>query len=415
MPIPSSRTRANGSAQICRTCWLLLSLIIRNTLRSLIYQLLEYEKTLKGGSSSPTPSEKSSALADEEEEWGRRRRMLDESPSDAEDERESTLIMREAQALDKAMEDRVVARKNSASSVISTGSGMGMGPAWRNRYSNRKRTGSVGSNMTNGSILSEDLVEEEEEQELLGVGGGFDDERGRGNNTELEESSATNSPDDDPEETLQCKVPFNLAIRVPSLRPPPSAPAWKASFTLPPAPATATRATFGGSSHTAFKPKRRPPPMNLLPPVPPSPIALLVGDRPPPPPPPSDKINKPVTLQPAPRKRIPSRKLAPPPLHLRNTLLKNTNALQQPPSTIGTPHQTLFVFPPSPTTITRTPSTMTLTSSMNTPLAFPSMSTPRVSTFKTHGRTRSFIGLGAPATPTTAFSKVDARGYIGLE
>jgi tyrosine-protein phosphatase len=38
-----------------------------------------------------------------------------------------------------------------------------------------------------------------------------------------------------------------------------------------------------------------------------------------------------------------------------------------------------------------------------------------VSTFHSKGRTRSFIGLGAPPTPTVAFSKVDVRGYVGLE
>ena len=49
-----------------------------------------------------------------------------------------------------------------------------MGPAWKSRYGDRKRAGSIGSNLTSNTILSEDLVEEDEEQELLGTGGGFD-------------------------------------------------------------------------------------------------------------------------------------------------------------------------------------------------------------------------------------------------
>jgi tyrosine-protein phosphatase len=44
----------------------------------------------------------------------------------------------------------------------------------------------------------------------------------------------------------------------------------------------------------------------------------------------------------------------------------------------------------------------------------PSLSTPRVSTFKSKGRTRSFISFDAPP-PTVAFSKVNARGYFGRE
>ncbi|KAJ7456704.1 hypothetical protein FB451DRAFT_1276890 [Mycena latifolia] len=358
---------------------------------SLIYQLLEYEKKLRGDSGETSGPE--SATADEDEEWGRQRRMLDEVPTDDEDEQESTLVMREAQALDKAMEDRVLARKASSSSVASSSSGVGMGAAWRSRYGARKRAGSIASNMTNGSsILSEDLVEEDEEQELLGIGGGFDDERGSS-----AEAESTSSPDDD--------LDSRVTPRRPS-RPPPSAPVWKTSFSLPMPPATAIRSSFD----LPTKSKRRPAPLGILPPVPPSPIKIIVDDAETP-----EKRGprKPLlSLQQPPRARTESKKPIPPPLHLRSTVLKPKN--QNPPSALATPSQTLFVFPPSPTLTTRTPSAMTLTSNTG-PVPFPSLSTPRVSTFRSQGRTRSFIGLGAPPTPTTAFSKVDARGYIGLE
>ncbi|KAJ7630663.1 hypothetical protein FB45DRAFT_793276 [Roridomyces roridus] len=356
---------------------------------SLIYQLLEYEKKLRGDSGAMSGSE--SAM--EDEEWGRQRRMLDEIPTDDEEEQESTLVMREAQALDKAMEDRMLARKASSSSVASSSSGVGMGAAWRSRYGGRKRAGSIASNMTNGSsIISEDLVEEDEEQELLGIGGGFDEDRGS------TECSATSSPEDDAHPGDTPRRPA---------RPPPSAPVWKTSFSLPMPPATAIRPTF----NLPAKSKRRPAPLGILPTVPPSPIKIVVDhvdDLP------EKRVpRKPLlSLQP-PRPRTESKRPIPPPLHLRNPLLKPK--IPSTPSGLATPSQTLFVFPPSPTLTTRTPSTMTLTSNTNGSVPFPSISTPRVSTFRSQGRTRSFIGLGAPPTPTTAFSRVDARGYIGLE
>ncbi|KAJ7169597.1 hypothetical protein C8R46DRAFT_1217277 [Mycena filopes] len=361
---------------------------------SLIYQLLEYEKKLRGDTGEMSDTQ--SLMADEDEEWGRQRRMLDEVPTDDEEDQESSFVMREAQALDKAMEDRILARKASASSVASSSSGVGMGAAWRNRYGSRKRAGSIASNTTNGSILSEDLVEEDEEQELLGIGGGFDEERG--SSAEPEYSSSTSSPDDD--------VHSNITPRRPS-RPPPSAPVWKTSFSLPMPPATAIRPSFD----LPIKPKRRPAPLGILPPVPPSPIKIVVDEAQT-----SQKraTRTPLLVLPPGRSRAESRKPAPPPLHLRSNLLKPKNP-QNPPSGLATPSQTLFVFPPSPTLTTRTPSAMTLTSNINASVPFPSLSTPRVSTFRSEGRTRSFIGLGAPPTPTTAFSKVDARGFFGLE
>lgn len=377
---------------------------------SLIYQLLDYERKLTG-CVSPSNSERSL-----EEEWSRRRKLLDDEISDheGENDRESSVVMQEAKALDKAMEDRIVARKASSSSVASSGasSGIGMGTAWRSRYGTRKRTGSIASNMTNGSVLSEDLVEEDEEQELLGVGGGFDSSLP--GSAAYGVNSLTSSPEENnaPGQAVKNKV-LTPATARPLLKPPPSAPIWKTSFShVPPAPASATRSTFDSQSRTA-NPKRRPTGLGILPPVPSSPIQIIVDT--------DDEESKGAEsidsqssiLQ---RLRLDSRKPAPPPLHLRNSVLTKANKIYESTSMPYTPSQTLLVFPPSPTTTTRTPSTMTLTSSTITPVPFPSLTTPRVSTFRSHGgRTRSFIGLGAPPTPTTAFSKVDVRGYVGLE
>lgn len=294
-------------------------------------------------------------------------------------------MMEEAHALDRAMEDRVASRRSSASSL-----GMGMGAAWRSRYGyDRKRAGSVAST-SNNSVISEDLIEVDEEQSLLGVGGGFTDETGS--------LSSANSPDDDGT----------------SRYPPPSAPVWKTSFHVPPPPASATRATFD----LAAPPKGRRRPPRLLAPVPSSPPNIVLDKRTASPD--NEDANVvlvPVITQTAPspataapprklslRMRSDSRKPAPPPLHLR---LQKSNSSQS-VSSMQTPSQTLFVFPPSPTL--RTPSTMTL-SNMASGVPFPLM-TPRVSTFRAHGRTRSFIGIAAPPTPTTAFTKVDVRGYV---
>ncbi|KIY65505.1 phosphatases II [Cylindrobasidium torrendii FP15055 ss-10] len=373
---------------------------------SLIYQLLDYEHKLNGGSDS----ERSSA-ADEEEEWGRRRRMMDE-----ESDKDSLMVQEEAQLLDKAMEERIASRKSSASSL-----GIGMGAAWRSRYGpGRKRAGSIAS--TAGSAVSEDLIEVEEENDLLAVGGGFTDETAS--------TASTNSPDDEG------------GSRVP----PPSAPIWKTSFHLPPPPASTTRASFSDIGLGHPKSKRRPP--RLLAPVPPSPTSVVLETLSSSPE--EEKPSVPAIIRtaaspvaapgtpfrPRPRElslrqRRDSRKPAPPPLHLRNSVVQTANDLSSSFSStesigksrghLKTPSQTLFVFPPSPTQDiametplppSRTPSIMTL-SNMMPPggVPFPAM-TPRVSTFRSHGRTRSFIGIAAPPTPTTAFSKVDAKGWV---
>lgn len=319
---------------------------------------------------------------EEEQEWGRRRRMMDEAPSDGEEfDHDSMEVAREARALDKAMEDRIIARKNSASSIGS----VGMGPAWRSRYTNRKRATSVTSNLTSsGSILSEDLVEEDEEEALLGIGGGFDSVSG-----ELESCSASSeSQIGDSPSTLQ-STPFTPLTARP-LDYPPSAPAFRTSFPTPSSPTSTTRPSFNVPPQLP-KMKRRPPPLGLLPPVPSSP--------PPQPLPP--------------RIRTESRRLSAPPSHLHRIPFP-VAALKQTPPALPTPSQTLFVFPPDSTPRARTPSTMTLTSNLNGSIPFPTSSTPRVSTFRSHGRTKSFIGLGVLPAPTTACSRVDAKGWFGL-
>ncbi|KAI9062999.1 phosphatases II [Trametes sanguinea] len=299
---------------------------------SLIYQLLDYERTLKAGDSSPTPSELSA-----EEEWGRRRLAMEDT--DAEDDRESMEIMREAKALDQAMEDRILARQSSSSSLGSTGHGLGMGAAWRSKYgSQRGRKGSAASIVTNGSVLSEDLVEEDEEEELLGVRRNFDDlSLGAGSSSAepTEDESSSESSTQAIRRAGAASPPQSgslTARRPPGLSLPPSAPAHKSKFTLPPVPVTAV-----------------------------------------------------------------------------NTLKNTPPRAKAPPAGLATPSQTLFVFPPSPTFTARTPSTLTITSNA---YPFPPMSTPRVSTFKSGGARRSFIGLTAPATPTVASSRVDVRGYL---
>ena len=348
---------------------------------------MEYEKKLKGDVGCPADSDGSSGT-DEEEEWGRRRKMLDKASDD--DQRESNPDMQEARALDKAMEERIVARKSSASSMNSTGSGISVGATWRSRYTPHKRTESIASTRTNRSFLSEHLVEENEEQELLGVGGESD------RDAHLTQASTTTSPDET-EETESASHFTSIPASCP-----PSAQDWKVSIAPP---MSAMRSTFQLQLPTRLpRQRKRPMSLSILPPVPSSPnppvADELVTARP------TSHATMPFTRQRA-GFRCPVS-----PLHLRNSVLRRASVgVVESTSAVSTPSQTLFVFPPSPTFTTRTPSTMTLTSGA---VPFPSLSTPRVSTFKSKGRTRSFISFGAPPTPTVAFSKVDARGYVGL-
>lgn len=387
-----SRKRANGSVPTCRKSHFFLAYRHQADEHSpsLIYQLLEYERTLKsGGANSPTFSDRSSIVAAEEAEWGRRRSMLDNDPSDAdvEDHRDVAEVAREAHALDKAMEDRMLARKSSSSSIAS--SGLGMGIAWKSRYGGRRRTGSIASNLTNGSILSEDLVEEEEEEQLLNVGGGFDNDS--------RESDAT-SPDSQFEEDNANRPPFTPHTARPSIhRNPSSGPISTQKF--PRIPTSAIQATFDvpplPRARLTMKGRRRPPPLSILPTVPSSPINPGVT-----------KTEPPQRTQ----TRTETRTSAPAVLPSRQTPPKPPAPLQPLP----TPSQTLFVFPasPSPSVLpSAAPSTMILTPSVNT-LAFPNMKTPRLLSRGSRGRPNSLI---ASATPTTAFSRVDVRGWVGMK
>lgn len=363
---------------------------------SLIYQLLDYERSLKPDSGSPAASEQSSSAA--EEEWARRRQMVEDADTEDND-LESVEIMREARALDKAMEDRRVSRKSSVSSMTSS-TGIGMGQAWRSKYgTGRNRAGSVASIVTTGSVLSEHLVEEDEEQELLGVGGGFTETSCSSAEPTEDESSSTNTfgDADSPDSTDVTDVLSGTpkAYYRSSTHVPPSAPAHKASFNLPAVPATATATSFHlPRSYSKAKPRRRPPPLfGLLPPVPSSPVTPISDAR--------------LTA------RLDTRKMESrptPQLHSTSRPASRKSRHHVPLS--ATPAQTLFVFPPSPTLTARTPSTMTL---MSNPSFLRSPApTPRVASFNLEGRRRSFIGVGSLATPTTACSRVDARGWVGM-
>ncbi|KAF8584995.1 hypothetical protein K439DRAFT_1099901 [Ramaria rubella] len=366
---------------------------------SLMYQLLEYERSFGDGKHSPTPSDRSSQLASEEAEWGRRRLELDEASPD-EDERESLELMREARALDLEMEQRIVARKGSqhsaTGSISSIGSGgIGMGTAWKSRFCHggRSRAGSVASNLTNHSVLSEDLLEEDEDNVMS-----FLDDPA--------ENSSTQSTEAAEEESRTSSRQRNVFTPT-TARPPPTAPASKQSFGfLPPPSARHTKTTFGSlpppsapairqsfslsAPPSKFK-KRRPP--SLLPPIPPSPVGVKSAEP-----------------EQTPYKTPKSMRRAPAPLFIPTTPSRRSSASSS-VVLAPTPSQTLFVFPPDQSV--STPSTMTLTSNFST-VPFPTLSTPRVATFKKEGKRRSLITLGVPPTPTTACSRVDALGFVAM-
>jgi tyrosine-protein phosphatase MSG5 len=298
--------------------------------------------------------------------------MMDEPQSDPDEDRNSVEVAKEARALDKEMADRILARKSSASSVAS--SGFMVGSAWKSRYNGRKRAGSVASNLTSGSLLSEDLVEEDEEEQLLGVGGGFD-----------QESNAT-SPESQCDDDISTRLPLTPQAAQQPLRIPPSTSASMSMF--PRVPPTPVQASFDSAPRirTHSKNRHRPVPLFTLPPVPASPIA---------PPVPSVRV------------RTESRKPDRPPPYLRSTRL-----LSQP---LPPPTPTLFVFPPSPTLSKQAPSTMILTPTVGSFVPFPSLPTSSAPNRKSSSRRMSLIGVAPPVTPTTAYSRVDARGWIGLD
>lgn len=264
--------------------------------------------------------------------------------------------------------------------------------------------------MTNTTTISEDLMEDVEGRQAS-MGSGFESDQ---TSSAGFERSNTNSPQELTHEPPSWSTSTTAR---PLLRSLPSAPAWKTTFgDLPPMPATAARSTFD----VAPRAKHRMPRLNSLPPVPSSPIHVAGDDTDT-----TDTVSKRKSAvweatSPPVRTRVDSKKPPPPPLHLKSSLMfkpmTTTHVRNITPPIISTPSQTLFVFPPSDTDKRglRTPSTMTLTSNMNIPVPFPpSSATPRVSTFRSHGRTRSFIGVSRPLTTTTGISQVDARGYFG--
>ncbi|KAF8516390.1 hypothetical protein JB92DRAFT_2910893, partial [Gautieria morchelliformis] len=296
--------------------------------------------------------------------------------------------MREARALDLEMEQRIVARKGSqhstTASITSTGSGIGMGPAWKSRFGHggRSRAGSVASNVTNRSVLSEDLLEEDEDNMVTL----FD--------IPAESSSGSPSTEATEEEARASSRP-RYGFTPATARPPPTAPATKQSFGfLPPPSARHNKTTFGSlppppsapaakqSFNLSAPPSkfkvRRPPP--LLPPVPPSPVGAKSPE------PESKQMTKP---KPKPK----FLRLGPAPLLIPSTPSTPSRRSSASSSIVlaPTPSQTLFVFPPEQSVTT--PSTMTLTSNMSS-VPFPTLSTPRVSTFKKEGRRRSLIVMG---------------------
>ncbi|KIJ45149.1 hypothetical protein M422DRAFT_167414 [Sphaerobolus stellatus SS14] len=377
---------------------------------SLMYQLLEYERTLNSGNNSPTLSDHSSQIASEEAEWGRRRQEMEAAPSAVEEDVENLAFMQEARALDLEMEHRIVARKGSqqsnfSSNTGSSGSGMGMGTAWKSRFGyGRSRAGSVASNFTNRSVLSEDLLEEDEEnmESMLDIP---PDSSSGTPSTELTEEESRLS-------SLRTRRSRNGLARM--ALPPPTAPAFKQSFgLLPPPSASHTKTSFGAlpppsapASRQTFSlqappkkfQKRRPPPV-LLPPVPPSPVGVIAQEQ----------ENQPISS--TPKKWL---RQAPAPLRIPSTPTSRRSSRSSATSSLSlapTPSQTLFVFPPEESV--STPSTLTLTSNLTGGLGglFPSLSTPRVSTFRKEGRRRSLI-LATPPTPTIACSRVDVLGVV---
>lgn len=352
--------------------------------------MLDYEKALQGGRTSPVSSDHASSASEEDREWGRRRNAF------AQGEGEIDAVQQEANALDRAMEERVIARKPSSSPL---NSGMVMGPVRRSRYG-RKRTGSIASIRTAGSILSEDLVEADEESELLGVGGAFDDALDLRRSPSLS-SESPGSPSETNAQTTHSLKPHGSGSYT-HLSAPPSAQVTKLSFNISRAPANLNFKIAPG------KGKRRPLPLGTLPPVPPSPVTPIAAQE--------------SKLSPRRRRHL-SRKQVPPSLKLQgepSSIAFPTNVPSSKCPVSALPSQTLFVFPPSPTvtasTAMRTPATMTVTSNVdNNSYPFPSQATPRVATSRSHGRTRSFIGLGTSVAPTTAYSRVDARGWVGVE
>ncbi|KAG9100474.1 hypothetical protein FS749_015230 [Ceratobasidium sp. UAMH 11750] len=416
---------------------------------SLIYQLLEYERTLAPKKDAPSITSEGTDASDEEE-WSRKRLAMEREEAEAEAaaaaEEDRT---REAKDLDRAMEERMAAKKAGPPAPLLLNPAPGAS-TWRSRLPPRKRAGSMHSTFTSGSsVISEDPLEDDE-----------DSEDGEANTTVVaqveiafvtnDESSARTTTDDEVSPSAKYVEGFadsapkllpppgkagmkhrrsaSLAIAANSLPlpPPPSAPAHKISFGgIPPPPQTATRSSFGPIPQPPLL--RRPTPRGAVPPSAPAGKSSFVfptpGSRAP-------SVKSYSSAKRTPLPTVPSSPVAVPTLATPKTARARPAPLRLPvtppvphvavvPSS-SAPQQTLFVFPPDRSHTACTPSTLTLT--MMTPRvdAFEGVTpTPRKGSF---GATRkpgmkrmSWLGMGvAPATPTTACSRVDAKGWVGL-
>lgn len=417
---------------------------------SLIYQLLEYERTLAPKKDSPSVSSEGTD-ASEEEEWSRKRLAMEREEAEAEAaaaaEEDRT---REAKDLDRAMEERMAAKKAApAPLLLNPAPGLA---AWKNRFPSRKRAGSVHSTFTtSSSVISEDPLEDDE-----------DSEDGEANMTivpqtriELVTGDDSARTTTDEEASPSAKFVASFADTTPKLRPPPlgkaghrrsaslaiaanslplppppSAPAFKMSFGgIPPPPQTATRSSFGAIPPPPLL--RRTTPRGLAPPSAP---AAKSGFSFPAPGSRASSIRSTSTKRPTPLPTVPSSPVAVPTLATPKTTRGRPAPLRLPLTPPGphvavvpsssAPQQTLFVFPPDRTHTACTPSTLTLTMMTPSVDTFASSATgvtptPRKGSF---GATRkpglkrmSWLGTGAaPATPTTACSRVDAKGWVGM-
>ncbi|CAE6429412.1 unnamed protein product [Rhizoctonia solani] len=420
---------------------------------SLIYQLMEYERALTPRKGTPSVSSDGEELS-EEEEWSRKRLAMEREDAEAEAATAAEDRTREAKDLDRAMEERMAAKKAGPPAPLMLNPPPASGPAaWKHRFPSRKRAGSVHSTFTaSDSIISEDPEEDEDSEDseanitvaqnkielVLG------DEAGTSARTTTDEEASpsakfvANFADTAPKllpppgrAGMKHKRSASLAISansLPALPPPPSAPASKMSFGNIPPP-TATRTSFGAIP---------PPPL----------LRRLVTRGSAPPSAPSTKTgfsfpaqrshassikSHSSTRRPTPLPTVPSSPVAVPTLATPKTTRARPAPLRlpvTPPSNVtivpssSAPHQTLFVFPPDQSHTACTPSTLTLTTMTPITGTFanpgPGVTpTPRKGSFgamrKPGAKRMSWLGMvAAPATPTTACSRVDAKGWVGL-
>jgi tyrosine-protein phosphatase len=361
----------------------LLHSSIHSEITSLIYQLLDYERTLQSGNASPNSSILSNHEHHENDETdiGRQNRIPDEQPEQS-GGAENPVFAHEAKALDQEMEERKIARKSSQLSVASSSSGMGSGmsaaPIWRSRYGfpalGRNRTNSISSNR---SGFSEDIQEEGEEDVRFSSGA----------------SPSTMATDEDahgwPKDVGESDQTITVGVPAPKL--------------LVSIPAASThKSSFNSISRTRLKgkSKHRPPPLvNLLPPVPSSPLPAAIPIHDPP-------CSKFPSASPS-RSIVSSmrsghlddHRLSRSSVSSRSSIRSSSSAWS---SSLQTPSQTLLIFPSeddgggSTVMLTATPAAT----------AFPVLPSRR-SNLSTR---KPCLQLGTVSTPTTAFSFVEVKG-----